>query len=139
LDNRIGGVVVAGGFINLLPMIESFRDLIVWNRGIELSVLIYEITKSFPKDEIFGLTSQLRRASVSIPSNIAEGYGRGSSGAYVNFLKTSRGSLYELETQLTIAKKLKYIDNELYTKLNRCTRELEKMLNSLINKLTNNA
>jgi len=120
-------------------MIESFRDLIVWNRGIELSVLIYEITKSFPKDEIFGLTSQLRRASVSIPSNIAEGYGRGSSGAYVNFLKTSRGSLYELETQLTIAKKLKYIDNELYTKLNRCTRELEKMLNSLINKLTNNA
>jgi four helix bundle protein len=120
-------------------MIKSYRDLVVWNRGIELSVRIYEITKSFPHSEIFGLSSQLRRASVSIPANIAEGYGRGSTGAYVNFLKTSRGSLYELETQLAIAFRLKYIDNELFINFNQDTLELEKMLNSLINKLTNHA
>lgn len=85
---------------------QSFRDLVVWQRSIELTVAIYKLTSRFPDSERFGLTSQLRRAAVSVASNIAEGYGRGTRGEYLQFLGQSRGSNSEVETQLVIAKAL---------------------------------
>ena len=90
--------------------IESYKDLIVWQKGIDLVKNVYTITKSFPKEEMFGLTNQMRRASVSIPANIAEGWGRNSTKNYIQFVRISRGSLFELETLLVIAKNQNYID-----------------------------
>ncbi len=86
--------------------IESYRDLIVWQRAIEMTVAIYRLTREFPKEELYGLASQLRRASVSVASNIAEGYGRPSRGEYRQFLGISRGSNLEVQTQLVIARSL---------------------------------
>src|SRR5688572_4205297 len=83
--------------------IESYRDLRIWQGGIELVKSCYCLTKSFPKDELFGLTSQIRRSATSIPANIAEGYGRDSTGEYIQFLRIAQGSLKELETHLIIA------------------------------------
>jgi len=83
--------------------IESFKDLIVWQKGIELVNEIYKVTKHFPKEELYGLTSQIRRAAISIPANIAEGWGRGTTKNYIQFLEISRGSLYELETLIIIS------------------------------------
>lgn len=87
---------------------ESFQDLVGWQRAIQLSVAIYKLTASFPKEELFGLTSQLRRAGVSVASNIAEGYGRTSTGEYKHFLGMARGSLSEVQTQLVITRELGY-------------------------------
>lgn len=99
----------------------------------KLVTYIYDITKRFPDDEKFGLTSQMRRASVSIPSNIAEGWGRLSKKNYIQFLRISRGSLFELETQILITKQLNYIkDSE---SIEQTIIEISKMLNSLIKKL----
>lgn len=94
---------------------------------------IYELTKTLPEDERFGLTSQMRRCSVSIPSNIAEGWGRLSRKNYIQFLRVSRGSLYELETQLLITKELNYINDS--ESVENLIIEISKMLNSLIKKL----
>jgi four helix bundle protein len=85
---------------------QSFKDLVVWQRSIELTVDVYRLTSKFPEAERFGLTNQMRRASVSIASNIAEGYGRSTKGEYVQFLGHARGSCSELETQIVIAKQL---------------------------------
>jgi four helix bundle protein len=85
---------------------QSFKDLVVWQRSIELTVDVYQLTSKFPESERFGLTNQMRRASVSIASNIAEGYGRATKGEYVQFLGHARGSCSEIETQIVIAKKL---------------------------------
>jgi len=85
---------------------NSFKDLIVWQRSIQLTVSIYKLTAAFPDAERFGLTNQLRRASVSVASNIAEGYGKASKGEYLLFLGHARGSCAEVETQLTITKEL---------------------------------
>jgi four helix bundle protein len=85
----------------------SFKDLLIWQRAIELSMAVYKLTESFPPSERFGLTNQLRRASVSVPSNIAEGYGRSTRGEYLQFLGHARGSNCELQTQLVIAAGLK--------------------------------
>src|ERR1035441_3427201 len=85
---------------------DSFKDLVVWQRAIEMSLAIYKLTSSFPAAEQFGLTSQLRRASVSVPSNIAEGYGKSSKGEYLSFLGHARGSNGEVQTQLIIARGL---------------------------------
>jgi four helix bundle protein len=82
---------------------ESFKDLVVWQRAVQLTVAIYKLTSSFPADERFGLTNQLRRASVSVASNIAEGYGRSTKGEYILFLGHARGSKCEVETQLVIS------------------------------------
>src|ERR1700739_1928830 len=82
---------------------QSFKDLSVWQRAVQLTLEIYKLTGAFPNSERFGLTNQLRRASVSVASNIAEGYGRTTRGEYVQFLGHARGSLFEIETQLTIA------------------------------------
>jgi four helix bundle protein len=113
-----------------MPMrsVRSFRDLIVWQRSVELAVAIYELTRGFPKDEIYGLTSQLRRAAVSIASNIAEGHGRNSTGEFRQFLGIVRGSNFEVQTQLVLSRKLKYGEDE---RLNLCESfsvEVEKML-----------
>jgi four helix bundle protein len=85
---------------------QSFKDLVVWQRAVELTVNVYKLTGKFPDSERFGLTNQMRRASVSIASNIAEGYGRSTKGEYVQFLGHARGSCSELETQIVIARKL---------------------------------
>jgi four helix bundle protein len=86
--------------------VKSFRDLIVWHRSIQLCVAVYEFVRVFPKEELFGLRSQLQRASVSVPSNIAEGSGRRSTGELLQFLGHARGSNCEVQTQLVIAKEL---------------------------------
>jgi four helix bundle protein len=86
--------------------LASYRELKVWQRAIELSVAIYKLTSDFPREELYGLTSQLRRAAVSVASNVAEGYGRGSKGEFRQFVGIARGSTSELQTQLVIAKEL---------------------------------
>jgi len=89
--------------------VSSYRELKVWQYGIELSESVYQVTGGFPKDELYGLTSQMRRAAVSIPSNIAEGHSRESTKEYLHHLSFALGSLAELETQITIAQRLKYL------------------------------
>ena len=110
---------------------NSYRDLIVWQKAMDLTKQVYQLTKSFPKDEIYGLTSQIRRCSVSIPSNIAEGRGRNSDKEFIRFLNISLGSLYELQTQLELALAFQYISN--IDEVNNASIEIEKMLNALIN------
>ncbi len=99
---------------------------------------IYDITKDFPRDEIFGLTSQIRRAVVSIPSNIVEGKARGPNKEYKRFLLMARGSLEEVKYQILLFKGLGYINGEQYDNITKSTNEVGKMLNALINKLTTN-
>jgi len=91
--------------------IKTYKDLLIWQKGIVLVKTIYTNLESFPKDEIFGLQSQIKRAAVSIPSNIAEGWGRNSTISYIHFLKIARGSLFELETQIIIANELNFISD----------------------------
>ena len=91
---------------------HNYNELEIWQEGIDLAHLVYEITKDFPKDEIYGLTSQIRRCAISIPSNIAEGCGRDSKNDFNHFLAIATGSTFELETQLILAKKLGYISEE---------------------------
>ena len=118
-------------------MIRSYKDLIVWQKSYELSLLIYKLTRNFPREESYGLSSQVRRSAVSIPSNIAEGYARQRRLEYIQFLQIAFGSGAELETQLSIAKDLKYISLEEFQKANDLLQEVMKMLNSLISKLKN--
>ena len=119
-----------------MSKIQSYKDLLIWQKGIEITDKVYLLTKSFPSEEIYSLTNQIKRASVSIPSNIAEGFGRNSTKSYVNFLKISRGSLYELETQLIIAEKQKFIsDLDLLQSIIDLISEEGKMINSYINKI----
>lgn len=92
--------------------VRSYKDLIVWQKAMDLVELVYHLTKLFPKDEQYGLSNQLRRAAVSIPSNIAEGQARNSTAEFRNFLSIARGSLAELETQLLIAERLNYIEQK---------------------------
>ncbi|WP_343747314.1 four helix bundle protein [Fluviicola sp.] len=116
--------------------ISSYRDLIVWQKGIELAVNVYSLTKNFPDDEKFALSNQVKRCVTSIPANIAEGYGRQSSKSYSQFMKISRGSLFELETHLLLAEKLGFIqNNELYAHVKEQITEEGKMLNAFIKKL----
>src|SRR6202451_4556385 len=96
-------------------MVKSFRDLDVWHLGVELAETVYRVTARFPKSELFALSSQMRRAAVSIPSNIAEGRARNSTREFLYFLSVSRGSLAELETQLELAIRLDYADSDLQT------------------------
>jgi four helix bundle protein len=116
-------------------VLESYRELLVWQRAIETALAVYELTSSFPKGERFGLTNQLRRASVSVPSNIAEGYGRNTKGEYKQFLGIARGSNLEVQTQLTLAIRLHFGVPEDYKIAESLSVEVERMLNSLIAKL----
>lgn len=115
--------------------IESYKDLVVWQRAVELVVAVYELTEQFPKQEIYGLTSQIRPAAVSIPSNIAEGRHRGTRKDFVNFLRIAYGSAAELETQLTIAQQLSKTKILSYTRTSELLEEVLKMLRSMIYKL----
>jgi len=115
--------------------IHSYRDLIVWQKAIELVAETYILTDKFPREEIYGLTSQLRRAAVSIPSNIAEGRYRGTRKDFRQFLLNAYGSGAEVETQLIIAKKLLKTKNLDYDRTDKLLAEVMRMLNSLIKKL----
>ncbi|MGI9175154.1 MAG: four helix bundle protein [Rhodothermales bacterium] len=117
--------------------VDSYRDLEVWQRGMDLVESVYALTKPFPADERFGLTAQLRRAAISIPSNVAEGWGRGSRKEFMHFIKIARGSLAEVETQLIIAHRLGYLEEEpLQRTLDDATIE-GKMLTALLRSLEN--
>ena len=117
--------------------VNTFRDLLVWQKSMTLVTDIYLFSRSFPGTESFGLTSQMRRCAISIPSNIAEGFGRNSNLEFIRFLHIATGSLYELQTQIEIAYNLKYLDNKSFDSLCRSTNELEKMTNSLTKKMIN--
>jgi len=107
--------------------IQSYEDLEVWQRGMDLAERVYLLTRAFPTDERFGLTPQLRRAAVSIPSNIAEGWGRGVTNEYLQFLRYARGSLYEVETQLRIARRNQYLSDEDLRSILALTGTLSRM------------
>ena len=116
-------------------MSEKYRDLLVWQRAMELVKEIYRVTKSFPKEEVYGLTAQIRRAAIAVPSNIAEGKGRYSTADVNHFLVQARGSLYELETQVLIATDLKYLSEAESKKLLDSSDEVARLLNGLIRSL----
>jgi four helix bundle protein len=109
--------------------------LIVWERAIELCSAVYAVTRQFPRDEIYGLTSQVRRASVSIPSNIAEGYGRGTREQYKQFLSIAQGSYMELQTQLVIARRLGFVDSSEFEKVESLASEVGRMLSAMLSTL----
>ncbi|MFU8847960.1 MAG: four helix bundle protein [Opitutales bacterium] len=112
-------------------MMQSFKDLIAWQEAMNLVELVYRETKTFPKEELFGLTSQTRRSAVSIPANIAEGYGRESRKEYLQFLAIARGSLTELETHLLIATRVNYLAPETMNKLQPQLTSVGKLLTAL--------
>jgi four helix bundle protein len=114
---------------------KSYKELTVWQKSIELCVGIYAISKVFPDREVYGITAQMRRSCVSIPSNIAEGQRRGSKNEYLYFLRIAFGSGAELETQLYITKKIGYITEKQFVTLNMQLEEIMKMLNVLIQRL----
>ena len=114
---------------------KTYRDLMVWQKAMQMVTDIYQLTGDFPKNELYGLTSQIRRCAISIPSNIAEGYGRNSTDDYLRFLNISRASLYELQTQLEISFNLNFLVKADFEKIYELTREIERMLSSLIIKI----
>lgn len=111
---------------------ESYRDLIVWQRSIQMSVAVYRLTSGFPKEEIYGLSSQLRRAGVSVASNIAEGYARMSRGEYKQFLGMARGSNSEVQTQLVIARELGFGSPQALDNAEGLSNEVGKMIASIL-------
>ncbi|MGA6985827.1 MAG: four helix bundle protein [Terriglobales bacterium] len=115
-------------------MSDSYRDLIAWQKAKRVALDVYRFTRRFPKDEVYGLSSQMRRAAVSVPSNIAEGKGRYSQKEFVQFLFHARGSLLELQTQISIARDLDYLDSIAFKNLESQTEELGRILNGLINR-----
>ena len=116
-------------------MAQAFQDLTVWQRSMELTEAVYSLTKTFPKDEIYGLTSQMRRASISIASNIAEGRGRATDRDFKQFLNIAQGSTYEVQTQLLLAKRLKIGDENLCSTAESLCIETSKMLGAFIQSL----
>ena len=114
---------------------STFRKLVVWQKSMDLVTTIYIELKSFPTEELYALSSQIKRAAISIPSNIAEGYGRKTKKEYLRFLNISISSLFELQTQLEISKNLTYLNPEKFDILYENTREIERMLSSLIRKI----
>jgi four helix bundle protein len=115
--------------------VKSFRDLLVWQRSMELTFEIYRLTQGFPQEEAYGLTSQLRRASVSIPSNIAEGQGRRNTREFRQFLAIARGSNCELQTQLEIARALQLGNSKILDHAESLSHEVGKMIFTILGKL----
>ena len=115
---------------------KTYKDLLVWQKSMGLVTEIYKVSKSFPKEEVYGLTSQMRRCAVSIPSNMAEGYGRNSTSDYIRFLRIAAGALHELQTQMEISLNLCYFNKSTFDKLYESSREIERMLSSLTRKLS---
>lgn len=114
---------------------SDFKKLLIWQKSMSLITKIYISTSNFPKEEIFGLTSQIRRSSISIPSNIAEGLGRESNKEFLRFLNISIGSLFEMQTQLEIAKNIAYLNENEFNILYEDSREVERMLVSFMKKI----
>jgi len=119
--------------------IQSYKDLQIWQKGFQIVIAGYKLVNSFPQEELYALTSQIKRASVSVPSNIAEGYGRNKGKSFNHFIDIARGSLYELETQLLLSKELEFVaDNELFEQILNLIEEESKMINSFSKKLKAN-
>jgi len=117
-------------------MAQDFKELAVWQRAIELTVCIYKLTATFPKDELYGLSSQMRRASVSVASNVAEGRGRINEGEFRQFLGVARGSTCELLTQIHVARTLGFGSDRALDKAESLSNEISKMLLSFIQRLS---
>lgn len=117
--------------------IQSYKDLIAWQKAMEVSILIYKLTEKFPKSELFSLVNQIRRAAVSMPSNIAEGWARKGLGEYIQFLYIAYGSASEVETQLILSKKLNFGNETEYEKIEFTLTEVQKLLYMLIKTLKN--
>lgn len=118
--------------MKVVTEISSYRDLKVWQLGMDVAVQAYEFTRNFPASEMYGMTAQIRRAATSIPANIAEGYGRDSTGAYANFLRVAQGSLKELETHLSLCARVGLSPPNAEAKLAMQCDDLGRMLRSLI-------
>ena len=114
---------------------KTIRDLLIWQKAMNLVTNTYQITQKFPKEELFGLTSQIRRSAISLPSNIAEGYGRDSNKEFLRFIKIVIGSLFEFQTQIEIAKNINYQNENEFKNLYEETRELEAMIISFSKRL----
>ena len=117
--------------------IRSYKDLNVWKASMELVCEVYEVTRNFPDTERYGLTSQMRRCAISVPSNIAEGWSRNSARSFISYLNIAAGSMSELLTQLEIARRINYISDEKTIHLNLKGIEISKMLYMLIKKIEN--
>ena len=117
------------------PGVQSFRDLLVWQRSIQLAIAIYRLTRDFPREELYGLTSQMTRAAVSIASNIAEGQGRLSTGEFQQFLGIARGSSFELQTQLEVARSLGLGSVKSIDEAEALSLEVTKMINGILKAL----
>jgi len=115
--------------------LKSYKELEVWQKAVNLAIEVYQATDRFPDAEKFGLTAQIRRAATSVPANIAEGWGRGSTKEYIQFLLIARGSLLELETHMIITQKLRYLSQEQLGAIQKEVEEIGKMLNGLIQSL----
>ncbi len=115
--------------------LKSYKELLVWQKAIDISLEVYVLSRSFPKEEAFGLTNQIRRASNSISLNIAEGYSRNSAKSYLNFLNIAQGSLLELESGLILAERLQFLNAENFKKLYNLITEESKMLSSIMRKI----
>ena len=115
----------------------NYRELIAWQKAMDLAVDVYRVTRAFPREEIYGLTNQVRRAAVSIPSNIAEGQGRGIGQAFSHHLRIGNGSRQELETQMLLAQRLSYIDDATVLPVLDLSAEVGRLLNGLLRSLQN--
>lgn len=117
------------------PAINSYRDLVVWQEAMDLAVEAYRLTAGFPKEETYGLVSQIRRSSVSVPANVAEGYGRDNKGSYIQQLRVAQGSLKELETLLLLSERVALSKTNVISPLLVQAEKVGKMLRSLIRSL----
>ena len=115
--------------------LQSFKQLIAWQKAMDMVVAVYKASRTFPKEELYGLTIQIRRAANSVPSNIAEGQGRASTGEFKHFLGTAYGSLCEVETQIEIAARLGYLSGEASASLSAMTAEVGRIINGLSSSL----
>ncbi len=118
-----------------MPGVRSYKDLLVWQKAMDVAASTYELTRSYPRDELFGLTSQSRRAASSVPANIAEGYGRDSRPTFIQFLRIAQGSLKELETHLLLAERVEVVQATKTRRLLEDLDELGRMLRGLISAL----
>jgi four helix bundle protein len=118
--------------------VKNYRDLIVWQKAMDLVTLVYQLTESFPQKEVFGLTNQVRRAAASIPSNIAGGQGRNSNRDFRHFLSIARGSPQEVETQLELPRRLGYLDETNLLHISELTSEVARLINGLSRALKEN-
>ena len=115
--------------------VHSYRELLAWQEAMDFAAEVYRVTRRFPKEELYGVTSQLRRAAVSIPSNIAEGQGRQTTGEFRQFLGHARGSLLETETQILLSDRLEYLDHQTTGRLLQQSAEVGRIVNGLLSSL----